>query len=113
MISTATRLKYAAGYLDLGLLNEASDELEAIEGEDRLSLPVMEIRMHLYSIAEQWDLAAACARAVANGKPDDPTGWINWAYASWRLVGIESAETILSIRTAHHDGLSPNGRQNG
>lgn len=37
MISTARRIEHATGLLALGLLNEASDELEAIEGADRLA----------------------------------------------------------------------------
>ena len=37
MISTARRIEHATGYIAFGLLVEASDELEAIEGPDRLS----------------------------------------------------------------------------
>jgi hypothetical protein len=39
-VATARRLRHATGYLGLGMLNEASDELEAIESEDRLSAEV-------------------------------------------------------------------------
>lgn len=45
MIPTFRRLEHFAGYLALGLLNEASDELEAIEGRDRLSAGVMSARV--------------------------------------------------------------------
>ena len=31
MIPTARHLEYARGYIDLGMVNEASDELEAID----------------------------------------------------------------------------------
>lgn len=31
-ISTAKRVAYALGYIELGLLTHASDELEAVEG---------------------------------------------------------------------------------
>jgi hypothetical protein len=41
MIPTKTRLQYANGYLELGMLDDASDELEAIEGDSFLPL-----RMH-------------------------------------------------------------------
>jgi hypothetical protein len=39
--ATAQRLRYADGYLALGLLTDASNELELIEGEDRLSNEVL------------------------------------------------------------------------
>lgn len=32
-MTTARRIEYAAGFIELGLLKEASDELEAVEGE--------------------------------------------------------------------------------
>lgn len=47
-VATARRLRLATGHLGLGMLNEASDELEAIEGEDRLSAEVMDVRCDLY-----------------------------------------------------------------
>jgi hypothetical protein len=33
MIPTKTRLQYANGYLELGMINEASEEIESIMGE--------------------------------------------------------------------------------
>lgn len=64
MIPTARRLEFAAGFIGLGLLNEASDELEAIEGTDRLSADVMSVRCDLYSQATKWDLLLAVAREL-------------------------------------------------
>ena len=56
MISTARRIEHANAYLALGLLNEAADELEAIEGLDRLSPAVMSVRCDLYMMAKDWEL---------------------------------------------------------
>ena len=53
MISTARRIEHANAYLALGLLNEAADELEAIEGLDRLSPAVMSVRCDLYMIGQK------------------------------------------------------------
>ena len=77
------------------MLVDASDELESIEGEDRLSVEVAEVRMLLHAEAKQWDLAAATECQVALAKPSEPYGWIAWAYAARRLVSIASAEAIL------------------
>ena len=41
MVSTERRLEYASGFLELGMLNEASDELEKIEGDAQLSAELM------------------------------------------------------------------------
>ena len=65
MIPTIRRLGYVAGYLALGMLDEASDELEMIEGDDRMSAEVMRLRVDLYHQAKQWDLLLAVAKALA------------------------------------------------
>ena len=41
MIPTARHLQYARGYTDLGLVNEASDELETINWDDRMKPEVL------------------------------------------------------------------------
>jgi hypothetical protein len=48
MIPEKRHLEYASGFLALGMLNEASDELEMIQGEAALSADVMRLRVNLY-----------------------------------------------------------------
>ena len=88
MISMARRIEYATGFIELGLLNEASDELEAIEGEDRLSPEVMAARSDLYMAAKNWDLLIAVSRELARQCPNIDQGWIHWAYALRELGRI-------------------------
>jgi Flp pilus assembly protein TadD len=95
MITTARHLEYAAGYLSLGLLNEASDELELIEGEDRLSAAVMAARSDLYLAAKNWDLLIAVARELARLTPKNDQGWIQWAYALRELGRVAEAKAVL------------------
>ena len=79
--ATAQRLRYADGYLALGLLTDASDELELIEGEDRLSNEVLILRSDLYMQAKQWDLLEAMARELTQRDPNYEKGWIDRAYS--------------------------------
>ncbi len=46
MIPTSRHLEYASGYIALGMVNEASDELEAIDWDD-LELEEQRKRMDL------------------------------------------------------------------
>lgn len=39
--TTKKHLQYANGYIELGMFGAASDEIESIEGDDRMSLEVM------------------------------------------------------------------------
>ncbi len=95
MITTARRVEYARGYLDLGLFAQAAHELTLIRCEDERAIEVMEVRIELHTAAKQWDLAAAAAEQVVLAKPDGPEGWISWAYATRRCRDIPSAELIL------------------
>lgn len=94
-ISTACRLEYASGFIELGLLNEASDELELIEGEDRLSAEVMAVRANLYMAAKNWDILIDVARELAQLFPRIDRGWIHWAYALRELGRVAEAKAVL------------------
>jgi len=95
MSSTERHLEYARGFLALGLLAEASDELEAIQGKDRLLPEVMAVRCDLYMEAKQWDLLIAVARELASLKPDGEQGWIHWAYGLRELNRVAEAKAVL------------------
>jgi Flp pilus assembly protein TadD len=95
MISTRRRLEFASGYIALGMLNEASDELEAIEGVDRLEIEVMKMRAELYVATKQWDLLLAVAREVTRLGRDDQKGWILTAYALRELGRVPEAKAVL------------------
>jgi tetratricopeptide (TPR) repeat protein len=95
MIPTRRHLKYATGYLALGMLTEASDELEAIEGEDRLLPEVLFVRCDLYMKAKQWDLLLAVSRELARRAPKHQEGWIGWANALRELNRVEEARAVL------------------
>ena len=93
--ATARHLRHAAGYLGLGRLNEAAAELEAIEGEDRLSVEVMAVRADLYMEAKQWDPLIAVTRELNRQRPCFGKGWIFRAYALRELNRVAEAKAVL------------------
>lgn len=101
-ISTAKRISYALGYLGLGKINEASDELESIEGEDRHSIPVMLARIELYMEAKDWELLVAVAKGVAKADPKQERAWIAWAYGQRRHTSLPEAKVVLLEAEKHH-----------
>ena len=88
-------MAYALGYLGLGLVKEAADELETIEGTDRLSIPVMLARIELYMEAKDWELLVAAAKGVARADPTRERAWIGWAYGLRCLEQVAEARTVL------------------
>lgn len=94
MIPTAKHIQYANGFLELGMLDEASDEIEQIEGEDRMSVEVMAFRSQLYCEAKQWELMEAVSKYVAQKAPEIPQGWIMWANALRYQERLEEAKKV-------------------
>ena len=92
---TPRRLRYASGYTELNMLTEASDELESIAFEDRLSLPVLTVRLTFHMAAKHWDAVIGIARAIAREEPKNEQGWICWAYALRELQRVEEARAVL------------------
>jgi len=94
-ISIHRRLEYARGYIALGLINEASEELEAITGNARLSTEVLRVRVDLYMEAKQWDLVVDVAKPVCLATPEDEGAWIAWAYALREKQQVKEAQDVL------------------
>ena len=93
--ATARRLRHAAGFLGLEMLIEASEELEAIQGEDRLSDNVLVVRSELYRQAKQWDLLVAVARELTRRSPVSTQGWLALADALREMNQVAKAKAAL------------------
>ena len=87
----------AEGWLGLGDVESASDELREISPAERMHPAVLEVRYQLYAQARQWDSAVEVADDLAKMLPDKPFVWISLAYATRRKTGgsIPEARNIL------------------
>ena len=104
---TPRRVRYALGYTALGMLNEASDELEAVDFADRLSVPVLEAMLKLHFEAEHWETVVGVGRQLAQLTPENEEAWIYWAYALRELNRIEDAKAVL------HEAEPLHGKRSG
>ncbi len=95
MISTRTRLQYAQGYLELGMIREASLELKAITDEkefERIDYLSLNVRLCLES--RKWKRMIKFARKIAQLDPENAFGWVNWAYALRELEQTPEAKSV-------------------
>ena len=75
-----TRLSRSNGYRELGMFDESTLELEAIEfGEDRWHPLVIEARYKTYRDAKQWELANAMSRFMWKRHPSTLKWRLNYA----------------------------------
>ena len=59
------------------MIDEASDEIESIEGEDRMSVEVMTMRIKLYNQGKFWEALVDVSKYVADKEPCVVHGWSN------------------------------------
>ena len=88
-------LNAALGYLEIGMVLEANEELEKIDPYCRHLPEVLCLRVDIYKRLEQWDLMEAVAGKFRHVIPQNPDFWAWWAYATRRAKTIEAAKVIL------------------
>ena len=103
---TRIRVRQALGYVGLGLLNEASDAIEAIDFAERFLPEVLAARLELALAAKHWDSAVGLGRELVFRQPDLASGWIGQAYALRELQRLAEAKAVLLEAAPLHAGTS-------
>ena len=95
----ARQVMAVQGYTELGLLDLAQEELDAIDP----SLDIVNIlRCDLFSRQSMWVEMKELAEKLARQSPESSQWWISWAYAVRRLESVEAAREILvEARQSH------------
>jgi len=88
-------LEAAQGWLGLGDWMSANQELDSIRIEFCTHPGVLQARFQVYAAANLWPMAAEMARALTALVPDNPFGWIDWAYSLYELKRLPEARTVL------------------
>ena len=89
-------LRAAHGFIELGMFEEASEELEEIDPFCRHLPEVLRARVVIYQALKKWELMAVVAKKLVEWNPDEPGFAIDWAYATRRAESIHIAHAILT-----------------
>lgn len=89
-------LNAAEGWLELGNVLEANEELERITPEMRAHPDVLCLRWQVHAEAKKWEMAAEVARGISNIVPDSPFGWLHWAYSLHELKRTKEAYEVVN-----------------
>ena len=94
----------AIGWLELGNVSEATEELERIHPRRRAHPDVLEVRVAIFAAAKKWDEASIIAKTVNALVPERVQSWVDFAYATRRATdgGFAAAYEILSEGNARH-----------
>lgn len=92
----------ATGLLELGLPEEALEELDELTAEHGESSIAIHLRVDALFRLKKWAEAAALCVPKLEAEPGDPGWWIQAAFATRRAECVEKAEPILRQALEHH-----------
>lgn len=98
-------LRAASGWLELGMPDDALEELGALEGKEREGRKALELKLAAEMIKEDWNVASETARALCGQAVDEPDFFLSAAYClhedgeteearKWLLKGPDSLSEI-------------------
>jgi tetratricopeptide (TPR) repeat protein len=96
------RLSYAQGYLELGMVAEAAEELAKIPAPICDTNEVLAVRLAVLQEQHDWPALRTAAGEFARRTPGEAAAWVTWAYATRRAESLEAAEKILLEAEQHH-----------
>jgi Flp pilus assembly protein TadD len=104
--ATVQALRYASGYIELGLTAEAAAELATIASTDVGAPPVLAMRLEVAMRLEAWRLAATLATELTSRDPANEGAWIHRAFALRRAEGLAAARDALLAGEPQHGATS-------
>lgn len=102
MNDPTTHLKAAVGYLDLGMAQEAWDELDQLPILFRDRDAVLDLKIEIFQRLGNWGSARELAESLAKRSPENLSWWIHWAYSLRRETSVEAARDVLLEAAAIH-----------
>ena len=83
------------GWLELGNIWEAAEELQEIPFEYRVPPALLKVRWHVLAKCSQWGECLAAAQAMIRLSPRNPDGWLNCAASLAFLGEVPEAFDLL------------------
>jgi hypothetical protein len=96
------RLNAAGGYLNLGMPQEAWNELEDIDAKEQARPEVLKVRVEVCRALKQWELMAEVSNHLRKIEPDEVGHPLNMAYATRRFKSEVDAAEVLSMALRRH-----------
>jgi tetratricopeptide (TPR) repeat protein len=90
------RITAASGFAELGLYQEAIEELADLPAYTRNDIPVLAVWLQIYQSWGKWSEAAAVAERLIEKDPDGADWYIALGFAVRRAQSLAAAEVILS-----------------
>ena len=88
-------IRAASGWLELGMPDDALEELDALQGEDREERKVLELKLSAEMAKEQWKEGAVTAEKLCRMAVDEPDFFLSVAFCLHETGETEEARNWL------------------
>jgi hypothetical protein len=88
-------VEYISGYLGLGMVKQAREELAKIPSSDRSAPAARDAELAILYAGEAWRELERVARSYTKTDPGQIQGWLSLAFAKRRTDGVAAAKEIL------------------
>ena len=78
----------AIGYVELGMFQDANDQLEKIDPFNRAAPEVLAVRLAIYRGLKKWELMQQIAKRLKEFQPDNVQWTISLAYATGEHIPL-------------------------
>ncbi|MGO9201791.1 MAG: tetratricopeptide repeat protein [Limisphaerales bacterium] len=91
-------LEAAQGWLELGNMAEANNELDNITAGLRAHPHVLNVRLDIYAAAKKWEAALDIAAALVRLAPEEAFGWVNRSFCLHEMKRTaEARDNLLGV----------------
>lgn len=92
----------AEGYITLGLLLDAWNEIENLPDYLRGEEAVLALRIEIFRRYGRWDFARQLAESLTKNFPINPRWWLEWALSLEKEKSPEAAHSVLEEAVEVH-----------
>ncbi len=92
---TDKMLLAAQGYFELGMMNEALEELDALPGALQEGSAVLQMRLFIHMREKRWQEALEISRTFCRVQPEETLGFIHAAFCLHELRRTVEAKALL------------------
>lgn len=96
------RLSHVRGYLELGLVEEAAQELAQLPLPERDRPHALALRAAILQEQKRWPELASVSAELVRQQPGEAGWWIAYAFATRRSESLDEAEAILREAERRH-----------
>ena len=93
------KIRAAQGYLEIGMVEDALMELEALPESEQMSNECLSVYVEIFRETGEWERMEKTAQLLCETDKQNVKSWLDCAFARYHLDSVESARATLLAAT--------------